>query len=400
MKRPVLALSTDFATAFATAFATTSRRFALNTIAGVVAASWLLSSPLTALAQADADMIIIGQSVSLTGPYDEIGLGLKAGIEAHFEAVNQAGGINGKKLKLVSLDDASDPARAKANVKKLIEDNALALIGLAGSHNINPLIVDITAAKIPLVGPSTGDIGLRSPSNRYIFNTRASYVDEMRKVVATLVPRGLKKIALFAQSDASGRAGLAGLAEALDKQKLRMHLYGTVDRNSVNVSSQAASIAASKPDAVVIVAGGQTAAAFIREMKRLGSNAKFTVASSAGASTLAKLLGPEGAGVEVSQIVPLPYSSAEPLGREYLKRIGGEKVASFSSYEGYISARILVEGMKKAGRVLNRETLVDALDRSGTIDLSGFKVSYSPTNHVGTDFVELTVLGSNGTYKR
>ncbi len=377
-----------------------SRRFTLGTLAYAVASACLLSAPLSVFAQADADTILIGQSVSLTGPYEEIGLGLKAGIEAHFEAVNQAGGINGKKLKLVSLDDASDPARAKANVKKLIDDNVLALIGLAGSHNINPLVADITAAKVPLVGPSTGDIGLRTPSNRYIFNTRASYVDEMRKVVATLVPRGLKKIALFAQSDASGRAGLAGLAEALDKQQLRLHLYGTADRNSVNVASQAASIAASKPDAVVIVAGGQTAAAFIKEMKRIRSNPKFTVASSAGASTLAKLLGPDGIGVEVSQVVPLPYSSAEPLGREYLKRIGGEKAASFSSYEGYISARILVEGIKKAGRVITRESLVDALDRAGTIDLSGFKVTYSPSNHIGTDFVELTVLGANGVYKR
>ncbi len=385
MKRPVLA---------------SPRRFALSVIATTLASASLLPYPLTALAQADADTILIGQSVSLTGPYEEIGQGLKAGIEAHFEAVNQAGGINGKKLKLVSLDDASDPARTKANVKKLIADNAVALIGLAGSHTINPLVSDITTAKIPLVGPSTGDIGLRTPSNRYIFNTRASYVDEMRKVVATLVPRGLKKIALFAQSDASGRAGLAGLAEALDKQQLRMHLYGTADRNSVNVVSQAASIAASKPDAVVIVAGGQTAAAFIKEMKRIGSNPKFTVASSAGAGTLAKLLGPDGTGVEVSQIVPLPYSNSEPLGREYLKRIGGEKQASFSSLEGYISARILVEGLKKSGRVISREGLVDALDRAGTIDLSGFKVTYSPSNHIGTDFVELTVLGSNGTYKR
>lgn len=385
MKRPVLV---------------SSRRFAISVIASTIASFCIVANPLNAYAQADAETILIGQSVSLTGPYDEIGLGLKAGIEAHFEAVNQAGGINGKKLKLVSLDDASDPARAKANVKKLIDDNVLALIGLAGSHNINPLIAEISTAKVPLIGPSTGDIGLRTPSNRYIFNTRASYVDEMRKVVGSLIPRGLKKIALFAQNDASGRAGLAGLAEALDKYQLRMHLYGTADRNSVNVTSQAASIAASKPDAVVIVAGGQTAAAFIKEMKRIGSSPKFTVASSAGAGTLSRLLGSDGGGVEVSQIVPLPFSNSEPLGREYLKRIGGEKAASFSSYEGYIAARILVEGMKKAGRVVTRETLVDALDRAGTIDLSGFKVTYSPTNHVGTDFVELTVLGSNGTYKR
>jgi ABC-type branched-subunit amino acid transport system substrate-binding protein len=166
------------------------------------------------------------------------------------------------------------------------------------------------------------------------------------------------------------------------------------------VSSAAQSINKAGSQAVIIAAGARTAAAFIKEMKKLGSPAQFFVLSTAGAKTLAAQLGDEGRGVGVSQVVPLATSEAEPLGREYVKNMGGVANASFASLEGYIGARVLVEGLKKAGKTPTRESLVDALEKLGTLDMSGYKVKFGPGNHNGSNLVELTVLGAQGLYRR
>ena len=135
-------------------------------------------------------------------------------------------------------------------------------------------------------------------------------------------------------------------------------------------------------------------------MKKLGSTAQFCLLSSVGAMTLAAQLGNDGRGVEVSQIVPSPFSESEPLGREYLKRIGGPTKASFASLEGYIAANVFVEGLKKAGKVPTRESFLSALDKLGSVDLRGYRVKYSADNHSGSNFVELTVIGAGGSFKR
>lgn len=353
-----------------------------------------------ALAQGTGD-IVIGQSGALTGPLDEIGKEMKAGIEAYFNVVNQSGGINGRKIKLVSLDDAGEPARATANTQKLIGDEgALALLGYSGEHTIKVVLPLVDKAKIPFVAAASGDQNLREPFNRYYFNVRASYFEETERGVDQYVRRGINKIALLYQNDPFGRAGLAGLDKAMRERKLGIHIFGSVDRNSVNVASAAQSINKAGAQAVVIAAGAKTASAFIKEMKKLGSTAQFFVLSSAGAKTLASQLGEEGRGVAVSQVVPLPTSEGEALGREYVKSIGGVNNASFSSLEGYIGARVLVEGLKKAGKSPTRESLVDALEKLGALDLAGYKVKFSSSNHNGSSLVDLTVIGAQGLYRR
>ena len=348
-----------------------------------------------------ADAITLGQSASLTGPMSELGAEMKAGAEAYFNAVNEAGGVNGRKINLLSLDDAGAPERTKANTLKLINDEKVfALFGYTGAYSINPILPLVEKNKIPLFAPASGDLATREPVSRYVFNIRASYVEETEKIVEQLTRRGLTKIALFYQNDAYGRAGLAGLERALRQRKSNILIFGSTDRNSTNVASSAQTIAKSGAQAVIISAGANTASAFIKEMKKLGSGAQFCLLSSVGAKTLAAQLGDDGRGVEVSQVVPLPYSDSEPLGREYLKRIGGSAKASFASLEGYIAANIFVEALKKSGKAPTRETFVDALDKLGTIDLRGYRVKFSADNHNGSSLVELTVLGTGGNYKR
>ena len=348
-----------------------------------------------------ADTVTLGQSASLTGPTEELGREMKAGAEAYFNAVNDAGGIYGRKIKLLSLDDAGAPERTKANTLKLLnEEKVFALFGYTGAYTINPILPLIEKNKVPFFAPASGDLSTRDPVRRYVFNIRASYNEETEKIVEQLARRGLTKIALFYQNDAYGRAGMAGLERALRQRKSNILIFGSTDRNSTNVASSAQTIAKSGAQAVMISAGAITASAFIKEMKKLGSGAQICLLSSVGAKTLAAQLGNDGRGVEVSQVVPLPYSDSEPLGREYLKRIGGPGNASFASLEGYIAANIFVEGLRKAGKVPTRESFVDALDKIGSVDLRGFRVKFSADNHNGSSLVELTVLGAGGNYKR
>ena len=348
-----------------------------------------------------ADTITIGQSASLTGPSAELGVEMKAGADAYFSAINEAGGINGRKIKLISLDDAGAPERTKANTLKLLnEDQVFALFGYTGAYSINPILSLVEKNKVPFFAPASGDLTTREPVSRYVFNIRASYIEETEKIVEQLSRRSLTKVAMFYQNDAYGRAGLAGVERALRARKSNIVIFGSADRNSTNVSSSAQTIAKSGAQAVIISAGADTASAFIKEMKKLGSNAQICLLSSVGAKTLAAQLGDDGRGIEVSQVVPLPYSDSEPLGREYLKRIGGSGKASFASFEGYIAASIFVEAMKKAGKVPSRESFIDALDKLGTVDLRGYRVKFSADNHSGSSLVELTVLGNGGIYKR
>ncbi len=348
-----------------------------------------------------AEVITIGQSASLTGPSEELGREMKAGADAFFNAINEAGGVNGRKIKLISIDDAGMPERTKANTLKLLnEDNVFALFGYTGTYTINPILPLVEKNKVPFFAPASGDIATREPLSRYVFNIRASYFEETEKIVEQLTRRGLTRIALFYQNDAYGRAGLAGLERALRTRKSNILIFGSTDRNSTNVASSAQTIAKSGAQAVLISAGANTASAFIKEMKKQGSGAQFCLLSSVGAMTVAAQLGDEGRGVEVSQVVPLPFSDSEPLGREYLKRIGGPTKASFASLEGYIAANVFVEGLKKAGKVPTRESFLAALDKLGSVDLRGYRVKFSADNHNGSSLVELTVLGAGGNYKR
>ena len=348
-----------------------------------------------------ADTITIGQSAPLTGPTAELGKQMKAGADAYFESVNQAGGIGGRKLKLITLDDAGDPEKTKANTQKLInEENVLALFGYIGAHTINPIMPVLEKSKVPLIGPVSGDQNLRDSVIRYIFTTRAGYNEEADRLIAQLASRKLTKIALFYTNDANGRAGLAAVDRAMRERKLNIVIFGTVNRNAVNVESAAQTIAKSGAQAIVVVTAANSAAAFVKEIRKLGSAAQISMFSTVGAKTMVTLMGDESRGVEISQVVPLPFSEAEPLGREYLKRVGGKENASFLSFEGYIAARVLVEGIKRSGKVLTRETLVDGLEKIGAIDLGGFRINYSPINHNGSTMVELTVVGAGGAFRR
>ncbi len=348
-----------------------------------------------------ASTILIGQSAAQSGPAQELGKEMRAGAEAYFDAINKAGGINGRKIKLISLDDGYEPDKAVANTRKLINDEkVLALFGYVGTPTSNAALPVFTEAKVPFIGAFTGAQSLRDPFNRYIFNVRASYFDETEDIVGHLVQQGIKKIAVFYQNDAYGKAGLAGVERAMKKRTLDIVATGTVERNTVDVATAVATLANSKSDAVIMVSAYKSCAAFIKAMKLAGGLQQYWNVSFVGSKALAKELGEDGRGVQISQVMPFPWSGAAAIVHDYQNRIGGPENYSFTSLEGFVAAKVLVEGLKRAGKNPTRESLVDGLASMGKVDLGGFTVNYTPTNHNGSSFVDLTIISKNGSFKR
>ena len=345
--------------------------------------------------------IILGQSAAISGPASALGTRMNQGIRAYFEYINSAGGVNGRKLDLRLADDGYEATRTAENTKKLIEkEKVFALIGYVGTPTTLAALPLLTEAKVPLVGPFTGAQSLREPFNPYLFHVRASYFDETEKIVAHLLSIGQKKIAVFYQDDAYGKAGLAGVERALKKRNMQILATGTVQRNSIDLS-KALSILSAKPDAIVQISAYTSCAAFILEARKRGYTGQFVNVSFVGSKALADALGKNGPGVMISQVVPFPFSGAIPLVRDYQKHMSllGFKDYDFTSLEGYIAAKVMVEGLKRAGRNLTRGNLISALETFKNVDLGGFEVSFSSRDHAASKFVDLSIIASNGKFQ-
>lgn len=347
--------------------------------------------------------ITIGMSAPLSGPNGAYGIDMRQTILAYFEQQNKAGGINGRKLELVALDDGYETERTLANTKVLLqENNAFALLAYYGSNTTTEALNNIIGpAKVPLVGTISGANSLRepisaNPNSRYMFNVRASYADESEAMISQLVSLGLKNIAVLYQNDGFGKSGLEGVTAALKKHKLTPSAVGTVERNSVDVSKALGPIATANPQAVVMVTLYKPTAAFVKAMKKSGQNPMFMTLSPVGTEQLVQELGPEARGIGISQVVPYPWSDVTPVVREYQKLATRPGSYSYYGMEGYLMARTLVEGLKRAGRELSREKLVLALESMNNIDFGGYRLNYSPTARQGSRFVELTVVGPGG----
>ncbi len=347
--------------------------------------------------------IVIGESAAFSGPAQALGTEMRAGALAYFQAINAAGGVNGRRIELRSLDDGYEPDRAAANTKKLIDDGVFLLFGYVGTPTSNASKPIFTAARVPFVGPFTGAESLRNPVNRYIFNVRASYFDETDKIVGQLVGQTLDRIAVFYQNDDYGKAGLLGVELAMKKRDLKIVATGTVERNTVDVAAAVAAIGSADPQGVVMISAYKSCAAFIKAMRAAGHNPQFMNVSFVGSKALAAEAGPAGRGVGVTQVVPFPWNIATPIVKEYqlLYTASTKKDDySFTSLEGFLAAKVLVEGLRRTGPDLTRERFVAAMEGMRDVDVGGFLVTFTPTNHSGSRFVELTVIGKDERFLR
>lgn len=373
----------------------TKRRFlaacALSTLTGGVVAG----------SGGSSREIVIGQFAALTGPAAELGKRMQMGIRSYFDAVNAQGGVNGRTIKLISRDDGYEPERAATAVKALIEeDRVFALIGSVGTPTTLAAMPAINAERISLIGPFTGAQALRDPFNRNIFHVRASYFDETERMVQHLTTLGIKRVGVFYQNDSYGKAGLEGVTRALTRRDLKPAVIAAVERNTVDVGAAMSELMKVSPEAIIQISAYKTCAALIRQSRAKGYGGQFFNVSFVGSKALAEDLGEAGVAVNISQVVPFPYTGNSPVVRDYQKRMNdaGEKELDFTSMEGYLAARVLVEGLQRAGSNLTREGLVKGLESLRDFDLGGFRISYSADNHEGSRFTDLTSIGRNGRF--
>jgi ABC-type branched-subunit amino acid transport system substrate-binding protein len=346
------------------------------------------------------DSIVLGQSAAFSGPAAQLGIQMNLGAKAYFDRLNAQGGVYDRRIELRARDDKYESNLAAENTKKFIEeDQVFALFAYVGTPTTAAAMPIFTQAKVPLIAPFTGAEVFRNPVNPNIFNIRASYFDETEKIVGQLASIGVGNIAVFYQNDAYGQAGVKGMELAMGRRNMKISALGTVERNTVKVEDAVKSISAAHPDAIVMISAYTSIAEFVRQMKRQGSAAQFYNVSFVGSKALADELKEEGYGVVISQVVPFPWAENIAIVREYQRLMveDGNRDFNFSSLEGFIAAKVLVEGLRRAGRNLTREKLTAALE-SMHVDVGGFVVDFSPTNHSASTFVELTMIGHDGKF--
>lgn len=348
------------------------------------------------------NVIVLGQSAAFSGPAQQLGLQYHLGAMACFEAVNAKGGVHGRKIELRRLDDGYDPQRCEANTRQLLQENVFALFGYVGTPTTQVALPLATQAKVPLFAPLTGAESLRNPFDRHVVHIRASYNDETAAIVRQLTSVGIRRIAVFHQDDGYGQAGLAGVQAALKTLDLTPVSVGVVARNSTEVAAALKTILASRPEAIVQIGAYQACAVFVRQARRAGYTGNFYNVSFVGTQALLDELGAEAKGVAVSQVMPYPYSATTPIAAEYQAALKDKRgvVPNYSGMEGFVAAKLFTEVLRRAGRGLNRDSFLAALDGLQRLDLGGFVLEFGPGQRVGSRFVELTLLTADGRVRR
>lgn len=362
-----------------------------------------ITTATTTHAQTIGNEILFGKTSSLSGPLSEIGVDATSATQAYFDYINAQGGIHGRKLRLMTLDDSYSTEKGVANAKQLIEkEKAFALLNMAGTPTNKALLPIIAEAGIPSIGPYTGSDVVRTPHNRLIFNIRASYADELAKIVEHLDIRGIHKIAVVYQNNAFGKEGLGHIEKATGMQKAKVHATAPLEANGSDAEKAAQTVAQAKPQAVVMITTGKSTADFIKLYNGMSPGMQFFTISVMGTQASVNALGKDGFGVVVSQVAPFPFSATSGIVREYQKIMDqmGVKNRSFASMEGFITAKVVVEGLRRAGKNLTRESFVTALESIGRWDMDGYLINFSKTNHNGSRYVELTAISREGRFLR
>jgi branched-chain amino acid transport system substrate-binding protein len=304
---------------------------------------------------------------------------------------------------LVTLDDGHEPSRTIKNTVELMDKhNAFAMFGFVGAANATSAQALVTQAQIPYFAPFSGAQIHREPVNKWTFNIRAGVQQELESIVSHLKALSVTKIGVLYENDAYGQSALAELQRIMPKRQLTPVVTVSVDRGATDLRKAAETARAAQPAAMIMLCSYGPCAAFIREMiAGGGAPPLFWNVSSVGSRTLVSLLGMNARGVNISQVVPFPWDDSIPVVREYQRLIKDAKLEpSFTGLEGYIAAKVFVEGLIRAGRGVTRESFVSTLETMGKIDFGGYVVSFSPEDHGGSKFVELTLVTRDGKFRR
>ena len=363
----------------------------------------LLMSCAMACGAASAAEIVIGQIAPLSGVLATTGAQMVLGGKIHFDAVNDQGGVHGAKIRTIVLDDGYKVDETVRLTRQMVaKPEVVALFGFAGTSNIGKLLEErvMANAGIALVAPYSGGEPLRSPFNPWIFHVRAGYAAEAEHMVKQLNTLGIDRVALLYQDDGFGRSGQAGVEAALSRRGQKVVASATYDRVSGNVDDAVRQILAAKAQAVIMIAVNKPAAAFVRKYREAGGGGQLFNISVVDPAELVKLGGLQNVrGLGISQVVPYPYQGALPVVREFheaLKKYAPGQAVNYTNFEEYIGAKVLVEGLRRAGPQPTRAKVMAALESMHSYDLGGITVSYGPKERVGSRYVEVTVISSEG----
>ncbi len=344
--------------------------------------------------------ILFGQSAAFTGPAEGLGLEMRRGIEAAFHEQNEAGGVHGRMLELVSLDDAYETDFAFANTRRLIfREEVFALIGEVGTPTSRAAAPVAHGAGVPFIAPFTGAEFLRDPALDNVLNLRASYYQETEEMVARLTDElGVTRVAVLYQNDSFGQAGLDGATAALARRNLSPVAATFYPRNTDAVKVPILDIAYARPEAVIMVGAYRPVARAIA-LLRQDIDPVFMVISFVGSNALAEELGSAGTGVYITQVVPQPDDDSIPVVADYreaLAAFDADATPGFVSLEGYLAGRLAIAGLELCGPDVDRACFLDAIRGAGSLDLDGMLLQFGPSDNQGSDGVFLTTIGSDG----
>lgn len=344
------------------------------------------------------DVIKIGMVNDQTGANQGSGRGMKVGVDAYFKAVNEKGGVNGRKLQLVAVDDQMVTEKTVDGLLKLVdEQKVFAVVGSVGTSNCVASLPIVKEYKLPFINPRTGASELREPLMKEVIHIRASYQQEVDNIVDVLAKRGAKRFAVFYQNDALGTDILTSTEKAVKRHGLSVVAKGSFERRTTAVTAGLTSIMAGNPDAVIVGAVYAPAAEFIKLARKEGLKAQLAACSFVGGSNLVKGVGEAGEGIMMSQVVPELDDLSLPLTRECKEAIekNPEEVGfNVVSMEGCMAAKSIVMALEKAGAPPTKEAFLNAYESMKDADMGGIKLNFSPTDHTGQENVYLqTVRG-------
>ena len=374
--------------------------------------SWQKSATLTALvvgmgagmgihASAQAQ-IVIGQTAGFSGIVASGVQETTDGAKLYLDNVNARGGVGGQKIELVSLDDKFDPKLAGENARKLIEEqNVTALFLTRGTSHNEAIIPHLDKHGVPLIGPSTGAMVLHKPVPRHVFNVRATYQREAEKAITHLASLGVTRIAVVQADDSFGADGMAGAKRGFELAKLTPVLQEKFDRSKPDFSPISSKLKESQAQATLMLASGSAVVDGYAAFRKVGYGGQIVTLSNNASSGFIKSLGENARGVIVTQVFPGERSGNFAMVREAhdLAKAKGKEISP-AMLEGFAAAKVLVEGLKRAGPKPTREKLVAALETMQKVDLGGLEISYSPTDHTGLDFADLSIIGTDGKFLR
>jgi ABC-type branched-subunit amino acid transport system substrate-binding protein len=364
-------------------------------------ALWTTTLLLAGLIGPASAQIRIGQTAGLTGAVASSVKEATDGAKLYFDSVNARGGVNGQKIELISLDDQFDPKLTVENAKKLIAQGVICLFLNRGTPHTQAIMPLLAEAKIPLVAPSTGAMVLHEPLNPWIFNVRAAYQREAERTIAHLSLVSVTRIAVVQVDDTFGTDAAVGIRKGLANAKLEAVAFEKYDRSKPDFGPLIPKIVKADPQAVVFLGSGTAVIDGMKALRAAGSRAQMVTLSNNASAGFVKSLGDLAYGVVVSQVLPSERALGTPLVKEAadLAKAKGVELTP-ASLEGFAAAKVLVEGLRRAGRDPTRASLKAGLETFNHVNIGGLELSYSPTSHTGLDYADLSIIGSDGKFRR